>query len=179
MRNIFYLSILLIGFSSCSPQLTPFTERLVKENRWSEDQIRRIQFYLSEDILLSRRLGGSASTIEGGEIKVINGRKVEQVVIAKGTPGVVLFSPKSDRLAVSFESGGDDRYLMFGPNSKVGGRFVLLAKEWDRRSGQVTYEDKLYRVEGKSAYASLMVDLKKINKTVVNSRKAGGRTVGR
>jgi hypothetical protein len=178
MKKIIYLLLLAtVTFQSCSPKLSPLTDDLVRENNWTEDDLRRIQFYLSEDIVMSRRLGGSASTIESGEIKIINGRKVEQVVIAKGTPGIALFSPSRDRLAVSFENGSDKRYLMFGSNNKAGGRFVLLAKEWKRRAGTITYEEKLYRVEGNSAYASLLVDLKKVNKTIVDSRRAGGRTI--
>lgn len=167
----------LLTFSSCSPTLSPLTENLVRENNWTEDDMRKIQFYLSEDIVMTRQLGGSASTIESGEIKIINGRKVEQVVIPKGTPGVAMFSPARDRVAVSFENGSENRFLMFGANDKMGGRFVLLAKEWNRRTGTVTYEEKLYRVEGNSAYASLLVDLKKVNKTIVDSRRAAGRTV--
>lgn len=178
MKRIFYL--LLFGFltlSSCSPRLSPLTENMVRENRWTEDDLRRIQFYLSEDILMSRRLGGNASTIESGEIKIINGQKVEQVMIKKGTPGIALFSPSRAELAVSFEAGSDRRFLVFGPSAKVGGRYVLRAKEWQRRMGTVTYEDKLYRVQGSSAYASLLVDLKKVNKTIVDSRRAGGRKI--
>ena len=179
MRLIYYLCFAFLFFQSCSPRLTPFTEDLVRENRWTEDDLREIQFYLSESITLNRQLGGSASEIVSGEIKIIDGRKVEQVIIPKGTPGVVLFSPERNRLAIAFEEGTVKLYLMFGPNSKVGGRFVLLAKDWNRRSGTVTYDSKLYRVEGSSAYANLLVDLKKVSRTVVNARRAGGRKVGR
>lgn len=178
MRPLFYLIVAVLFFQSCSPRLTPFTESMVRENRWTEDDFREIQFYLSQSITLNRQLGGSASEIISGEIKIINGQKVEQVIIAKGTPGVVLFSPAKNRLAIAFEEGSEKRYLMFGPNSKQGGRFVLLAKDWDRRSGKVTYDDKLYRVDGATAYANLMVDLKKVSRTVVDARRAGGRKIG-
>ena len=177
MKYTFYLLLAVVLFQSCSPRLTPLTDDLVRENRWSEDQMRQIQFYLSENVTLSRQLGGSATEITSGEIKVIDGRKVEQVVIAKGTPGIALFSPKKELLAISFEAGSDKRFLVFGPSPKMGGRYVLRAKEWNRRSGRVTYDEKLYRVDGRSAYATLMVDLKKISRTVLDSRKASGRTI--
>jgi len=177
MRTFFYLTVVFFSFQSCSPTLSPFTERLVEENRWSERDLKKIQFYLSEDIVLTRELGGSASEIISGEIKMINGRRVEQVIMKKGTAGVLMFSPKQERMAVSFEEGGDERYLMFGSNSKAKGHYLLLAKEWNRRIGKVTYEGKLYRVQGKSAYAGLMVDLKRLNKTIYDARRASGRTV--
>ncbi|HKK75924.1 MAG TPA: hypothetical protein VJ953_12680 [Saprospiraceae bacterium] len=178
MRKIFYL--LFLGFltlSSCSPRLSPLTENMVRQNRWTEDDLRQIQFYLSDDIVMTRRVGGSASTIESGEIKIINGQKVEQVVIKEGTPGIALFSPNRDEVAVSFEADSDRRFLVFGASDQVGGRYVLRAREWKRRTGTITYEDKLYRVQGNSAYASLLVDLKKVNKTIVDSRRAGGRRI--
>lgn len=178
MKQIFYLSIMgLLTLSSCSPRLSPLTENMVRENRWTEDDLRRIQFYLSEDIVMTRRLGGNASTIESGEVRIINGQKVEQVIIEKGTPGVALFSPNRDEVAVSFEAGSDRRFLVFGSSDRAGGRYVLRAKEWQRRMGTVTYEDKLYRVQGSSAYASLLVDLKRVNKTIVDARRAGGRRI--
>lgn len=177
MKNVILLLAVFTLFQACGPTLSPFTERLYEQNKWSENQLKQIQFYLSEDIQLTRAIGAQASEIISGEIKVINGRKVEQVVIPKGTPGVFLFSPKTNRFAVSFEEGSDQRYLMFGPNDRLGGRFVLLAKDWDRRVGKVTYDGKLYRLSSNGAYASLLVDLKKMNKVAVASRRAGGRKV--
>ncbi|MEM1319957.1 MAG: hypothetical protein AAGG75_06840 [Bacteroidota bacterium] len=171
------LSLLLIGLSSCSPKLTPFTQRLYEENRWTNEELKRIQFYLSEDIVLRREVSGGSSEIISGEIKMVDGQKVEEIVIRKGTPGVFVFSPKSERFAVSFEGGSDERYLMFGPNPKNGNRYALLASNWRRRRGQVTYDGRKYYTPGESAYASLLVDLKRVRKVSVKSRTAKGRTV--
>ena len=66
---------------------------------------------------------------------------------------------------------------MFGPNPKAGNRYVLWASEWKRRRGKVTYEGRKYSVDGRSAIASLMVDMKKIRKVAVKSRTAGGRRI--
>ena len=126
---------------------------------------------------MRRELSGSRSEIVSGEIKMVDGRQVEEVVIRKGTPGVLLFMPEKDRFAVSFEDGGRERFLVFGPNPKVNGRYVLLASEWKRRSGMVTYEEKKWQVDNNSAYASLLVDLKKVNKVSVDSRTAPGRRI--
>ncbi|MEM0995250.1 MAG: hypothetical protein AAGI49_19620, partial [Bacteroidota bacterium] len=153
-KTIFGIFVLSILLTSCSPKLTPFTQRLYKENDWSEAELKRIQFYLSEDIVLRRVAESSRSRIEDGEIRVINGGKTEKVVIRRGTPGVFVFTPKADRFAISFESG-DDRYLMFGPNPKASNRYLLLASEWKKRGGMVTYGGKRYRVDSDDAYATL------------------------
>ena len=173
----FLAGFFLLAFSACGPTLSPFTEQLYHQNRWTEPELKRIQFYLSEDIVMRRELTGSKSEIVSGEIKMVDGRQVEEVVVRKGTPGVLLFLPEKDRFAISFEAGGRERFLIFGPNPKVDGRFVLLASEWKRRSGMVTYEGKKWRVDNRSAYASLLVDLKKVNRVSVDSRTATGRRI--
>ena len=177
LKNLLFLAAAFITFSACSPKLSPFTERLHNEFNWSDADLEQIQFYVSRDIVLQRNFSKGESKITSGKIRVINGREVEEVIIRKGTPGVLLFSPKEDRFAVSFEEG--ERYLMFGPNPKQGSRYVLLAKDWNRSRGKVSYDGKVYSTDSSSAYASLMVDLRKLRQISVKTRRAKGRTVGK
>lgn len=180
--KILKYGFLFLGFgllvSSCSPSLSPFTQNLYEDNNWSEGELRKIQFYLSDDIVLFRELTGGNSEIIEGEIKVVDGRKRDQITFRRGTPGVFLFSPKSNRFAVSFEDGGDDRYLIFGPNPKVANRYVLLASDWNRRLGTVTYAGQKWSVDANAAYTALMVDLERLQRVDVNTRVANGRRVG-
>ena len=173
-RNVFFCLVSFLVFSACGPTLSPFTQKLYEQNSWKESDLRKIQFYLSEDIVLKREDERGYSTIKDGEIEVVERGELDQVIIRKGTPGVFLFSPKEDRFAVSFESS-DERFLMFGPNPKQGNRYLLLASEWEKRGGLVTYGGKRYRVDSRHALATLMVDLKKVRKTSINSRTASGR----
>jgi hypothetical protein len=181
MKMIKYC-LLLLGFAtmltSCSPTLSPFTQNLYEDNNWTEGDLRKIQFYLSDDIVLYRELTGGNSEIVQGEIKVVNGRKRDQITFRRGTPGVFLFSPKTNRFAVSFEDGGDDRYLIFGPNPKVANRYVLLASDWNRQQGVVTYAGQQWTVDANDAYTALMVDLERLQQVDVNTRVASGRKVG-
>ena len=162
--------------ASCSKTLTSFTERMYDQQGWSEQQLKKIQFYLSDDIVLWRDAGSSKSALDNGTIKIIDGRKVQEVVFKEGTPGVFVFSPKKDQFAISFEAT-DDRFLMFGPSDKWSGRFVLLAKEWKKNRGKITYNGKIWNTSTESAYATLMVDLKKANKTQYNSKTVSGRKI--
>lgn len=176
--KILFASISLMFFlSSCSKKLTPFTERLHDQYRWTDSDLERIQFYLSEDIVLRRVMSGGKSEIAEGKIRSIDGKQVEEIVFKKGTPGVFVFSPKSDRMGISFETGGGDAFLMFGPNSKLNGKYVLLAKDWDRRTGKVTYDGKTYSTSYESAYATLLVDLKTAQQVKYSKTTVGGRTV--
>lgn len=171
------LALPVLLLTSCGPKLSPFTQRLYEDQRWSESDLERIQFYLSEDIVLTRELRGGSSDIIRGEIKIVDGREVEQLVIRRKTPGVFLFSPRDERFAISFEEGGEDRFLIFGPNPRAGGRYTLRASDWNRRSGTVTYDGRKWRVSSSDAYAALMIDMKRIRNQNVRSRVAGGRRI--
>ena len=172
------LAVLLLCFlSACGPTLSPFTQRLYEENEWSESELKRIQFYLSHDVVLRRQITEGASEIIRGEIKMVDGRKVEEVLVRRNTPGILVYNPKENRFGIGFEADRDDLYLMFGPNPKSGGRYTLLASEWKRRRGTVTYNGKKWYVDGDNALASLMVDLKKTRRLSVRSRVASGRKI--
>lgn len=178
MRHILFLALasMTILLSSCSTKLTPFTQRMYDENQWSERDLSNIQFYLSHDVVLRRDAGGSESNITDGKIRVINGREVEEVVFKAGTPGVLVSIPKDNRFAISFEEG-DDNFLIFGEGKKTSGRYVVLAKDWNRRVGKVKYHGKYYSIDTNSAYASLLVDIKKARKTIRKTESVGGRRI--
>ena len=57
--------------------------------RLSETELQSVQFYLSKDILLYRNLGINESKIFEGKIKIVDGRKVEEIIFPKETPGVL------------------------------------------------------------------------------------------
>lgn len=171
--SLFSLVVLL---ASCSPRLTPFTQKIYDEYDWTEADLKKVQFYVSQDIILKRQVRDGEAKIKGGKISVVDGKKIEEVTISRGTPGLLLYLPKDQRFAVSFDED-DNKYLIFGPNKKQAGKYVLLANDWDRNFGQVTYDGKLYRTASESAYASLMVDLKAARKVVVKKEKATGRTL--
>jgi len=178
MQRIYLFSLLAIGlFSSCSPQLSVFDRKLFETQNWSDDELRKIQFYLSEDLTIYRFLdekGGS--TITSGQIKIVDGRKTEQIFFPSGTPGVFLFRPKDEHFAISFENKGDTHYLTFGPNPRYGGQYMLLASEWEKRSGKVTYAGQKFYTSS-DAIPRLMVNLKKTTYNKTEGRTAGGRSV--
>jgi hypothetical protein len=174
--NLFYSLITIVSMTSCSPTYTYFTKSLYEQQDWSQEDIMRIQFYVSKDIVLFRSVDAGETSISEGKIKIINGQRVEQVIVKAGTPGVLVLMPRDDRFAISFEED-NEAYLMFGPNPKYDNRFALLAQEWEHDYGQVHYKDKVYTVDASSAFSSLMVDLTKEGESKYETRNAPGRTV--
>jgi len=166
----------IVLMSSCSKKLTYLTQNMYNDFNWSEQELKKIQFYVSQDIVLYRSSKEGQSTIENGKIRLKNDRKVEEVIINKGTPGILIFSPKQDRFAVCFDKD-PNKYLMFGPNKKAKGRYVLMAKDWKRSEGTITYGNEEYYTDSSSAYASLMVDIKRAQRSIVKTNTASGRKV--
>ena len=176
MRTVVF-SLVVLFLASCAPSLKYYTKEIHDDSRWSDSELGKIQFYLSNDIFLWRDVNRGESVITNGKIKMVDGREVEEIVIKKGTPGAFLFSPQKNHYAVSFDNNDDSKYLIFGPSEKVNGRYVLLAKDWDRRFGKVTYGDKVYKTTNESAFAYLMVDGGRTRRTKVSTTKALGRKV--
>lgn len=179
MRQIYFLLAglgFILVFSACSSQLRPFTDNLYENTYWEDSDLKKIQFYLSEDIVLYRELRGSRSEIQQGEIIIEDGAQIQKVVIPSGTPGVYLFSPDEQRFAISFEDD-NDKYLMFGPNPKLDGRYTLLASEWEKNRGKVTYGGQKFWADRKSALSTLLVDVKRFGKYEQEKKVIKGRRV--
>ncbi len=175
IRFILFFSILVL--SACTRQLTPFTSGLVENQAWAEPDLRKIQYYLSDDIQLERQIRKNASDIVLGEIILKDGRQIEQLILRKGTPGVLVQMPKSDKLGISFEPGRDDRFLVFTPHPKRNGTYVLSAQNWTDGRGQLNYGGNTYNTVAGGGLAALEVDLKANNSRKVSRREIGGRTV--
>lgn len=167
----------LFTLTACSPKMSVFTKSLYEENGWSDNDLRHIQFYLSDDIILRRSLSKGETQISSGKIKMINGQRVEEIIFERGTPGVFIKRKKSNHFAVAFEDGPDTRYLVFGPNNSHAGDYSLLAIEWKGRRGVVKYDNKKWKTYNRGGVSKLLVDLKKTNQISVQKRKVGGRKV--
>ncbi len=174
LQTICAAGVCVFLLSACSPRLSPFTQSLYEENKWEERELKRIQFYLSESVTLRRQLTAANSRIEGGKITAKQGRNIEEIIIPKGTPGLLTYLPRQDRFAVSFEDNAKDRTLVFGPDSRNGNRYILKVAKWDGNRGLVVYDDQNFYINRSDAPAILLVDLKKIRKTQVKKRVAKG-----
>lgn len=173
MRSVFFVLVITLLLTGCK-SLAPFTNELRVDNQWSKGDLKNIQFYTSNKIVLNRQLKSNETEIVSGKIKMVDGKRVEQVIIKKGTPGVAVAFPDAERIAVSFEIS-DQYYLTFGVNPKRGKRFYLLGKDWKGKIGKVTYDDRVFLTSPESSDVFLAIDLKRINKEDYKVRTAKGR----
>ncbi len=165
----------MLFLSSCTAYLTPYTSTTQSQTNFAEEQLKKVQFYLEGDITLYRDVSNSELEITQGEIKMVDGRQVQQIVIKSGTPGIIVKAENRDTFLVSFDADGS--YLRFGVNKDYNGKYTMMAKKWEGRIGIVDYAGKEYKSTPESIYAYLTVNMKKINNTTVDSKEAGGRTI--
>ncbi|HPG08129.1 MAG TPA: hypothetical protein P5275_19670 [Saprospiraceae bacterium] len=163
--------------AACGPSLRPFTEDFYQTYDFKEGDLKKIQFYNSRDIVLYRTAQGGNVEIREGAVKVVDGKKREEIVIPRGTPGVLVMMPKEDRFAISFDAKDSERYLMFGPNPKYGEHYTLLASDWKKYQGVITYGGEKYYTDNTSALAQLMFDVKELRRIENKTYVAKGRTV--
>ncbi len=114
--------------------------------------------------------------IKDGEIVIVDGARKEKVVIRKGTPGALIFIPKDNRFAIGFENSRS-KYLIFGVETDLGGKYALKAQHWAKNYGVVSYGDETFYTSSENAYAHLLVDVKKLRQQTVNTRVVKGRKV--
>jgi hypothetical protein len=174
MRNIFFMAVALVVLSACKT-LIPFTGELKSSNNWKDKEVKQLQYYNSEAIVLNRQLKSNETGIVSGKIKMVDGKQVEQITIRKGTPGIISTIPDSERMAISFEIG-DDHFLTFGVDNQRGGRYYLRLKDYEKNKfAIVTYFGKSYNISPTALNAYLQVNLKKINREKTDLRVAKGR----
>ncbi len=175
MKKIILFVAIASVLASCK-NLVPYTDSMKTEHGWTTDQLKAIQFYVSDDIILHRELTNGSSEIVHGKIKMVDGRRVDEILIRAHTPGVLTSMPNDEKMLVSFEVG-DDHYLSFGVNPKRGNKFVLLASDWTSGRGKVHYAGDEYYTDPGSHFAFLQVDLHKIDNMQLKQHVAKGRKI--
>jgi len=175
--SLFIISAVLITACATGSQKRSFSQQFYKDSGLSQEDLKRVQFYLDRDVVLYRVINSSESRVEGGKITVRGGQNVEEIVIRRGTKGALVFMPKDDRLGISFDAKDDQKYLMFGPNPNNGNRYSLLASDWENGIGYVTYGSSRWKASKPNAFASLLVDHNSMRKTSVVTEIPKGREV--
>lgn len=173
-----FLIVLVVAIASCSTtRYRSLTRELITTAGWGENDLKKLQFYVSDDIVLRRKVTDAKAKIVSGKIVSKDGAKYEEIIIRSGTPGTMLFSPDNERIAVSFDKTDSKSYLMFGSSDKRDGAFVLLATDWNKNGGTVTYGGKEFQTGASSAYVTLLIQTENEGNTEFKRRTAPGRTL--
>lgn len=173
--------ILMIGIasiiSSCATK-KPFTNDVRTRYNLDASKLKRLQFFISQDVTLQR--GESSSEQQeldkDGKLVISSSASLNEILISAGTPGVVVKVLEGNKLAVSFDDVDDNKYLVFGdPNNR--GRYTLMGAEWNQGKGKINYGGKVYYVMPGGASAYLKFEMKKVKDYKKTQDKAKGRKV--
>ncbi len=109
------LSAAALGLSSGCASYVPVTQELRHEHKLTSNDLQNLQFYNSHTITLRRELARGDRQVTGAhKLLVIAGKTIEEVVIEKHTPGVVV-GVDEHTLRVSFEEGTALEFQVRGP----------------------------------------------------------------
>lgn len=172
-KTIFILSLMAISFTGFSQKLVPFTTTIQEKFGLTKEDLKQVQFYVSEDIVLTKELLGKSNEVVSGKIKTFASKKIDEVFVKAKTPCLVVDTNSKGNLKVSF-SLSDEKTLTFGntPNST---RFVLLAEKWEGHTGILNYGGEKYQVSGFGYDSSLCVKMKDIRKVCKHKHRERGR----
>jgi hypothetical protein len=168
MRKIFSLIIvsvfLICSLNSCK---VSFTGALKVNLEKQELELEKIQYYNSKTIILKRVVSSKETEVLSGKVTMQNGQMIEEIEIKKNTPGIMVKS-ESNEMHIKFEPGNQKgNFLVFELSNDK--RFVLR-----NQKGKVNYHDAIYRSNGESANAELLIKKKSSRAVTYNKRKAKG-----
>ncbi|MEY3343741.1 MAG: hypothetical protein RL090_1425 [Bacteroidota bacterium] len=175
--NMLLISALLIGLTSCGSVPASFTQNTRTKYDLSAEDLRSLQFYVSNDIVLTRYSREDKKATQGGELTLLKDEVLERIVIRSGTPCLVHEVIDGNRIAFSFEDGAS-RYLVFGNIRNQDGRYTLQALDWkNEKGGLVNYGEKEYYAspESREAYIYLMV--KSLERFKMDQKVVKGKTL--
>ena len=126
-------SWLLMG---CSATFVPFTHELRARHDLSDGDMQQLQYYVSHEVKLRREAQTTGRDISGGNLKILEGKTIQEVVIHQHTPGVAT-AIDGNAITISFSEGSELKFsLRTGeamPLRKTSGSFAEPPEAFPRR----------------------------------------------
>lgn len=170
MRTLIFL-FTLISLASCKVK-EPFTKAIKEDFGLGQPELKGVQFYNSNDIILYKANKSDSKKTDKGDLVLSNQSEEERIIIRAQTPGV-LETMDGNTMVVRFENG-DKKYLYFKVREDQGGRFYLDAKDWKSGDGELEYGGETYVATQGSGSAHLLVVMRKLNSASRKERVAKG-----
>lgn len=158
--------------------MIPFTRELYNRLRAANQDIRKLQFFVDQTIILSRGTSQDKLYIDQGKLVNQSGMNENKIELPALTPGVVeLIEP--DGMRVSFESANNN--IKFINNKYSPEFFIFSGNNWENGTAEIDYKGTTYRAScatcSSVAEAKLVVRQKDIMAGDTKSYIIGGRTI--
>ncbi len=154
--RLFLLSSLILILNACAVEPVakvipnnrdnriPFTGQLRDDWNFTDIEIKSLQFYVHDSVLLSRQMTEGSKSIVKGKLVLRSGKLIDEIELPSGTPGLAI-RVKTDRLYICFE-GDCTATLTFGCPDLCGSKYGSLAK-WNDGRGKIRYGGEIYWME--------------------------------
>ena len=191
------LCIMFLGINSFKSDnaLQLFTPEM--KSRLSAVELNKVQFYISDELVLKREINNGEAGVSKGEIQLIGGRYFQIIQIKKLTPGVCLNKLPNNtihvegkelhlnaeqlqayfehRIGVSFDT--TDRTIPFSEySSGIVPAFMVLAHEADKGKFATDFDGKSFEII-KGWKAKLLVKKQEQGTTGKSKEVLNGRTI--
>ena len=168
--------LILTTLAGCGPSRVPFTQNLREKYQLKPEELKRIQFYTSNDLILRRGENKNSKETEGGELTLMKDGLVEEIIIKAGTPCLIQEVVDGNKVTVSFEDG-NSRYLVFGSINNRDGYYTLMALEWISGKGKVNYGEQTYMTNSGSKDVFLTLKVKSLEKYKKDQKVVKGKKI--
>lgn len=151
MKKILTFIFIAATAVSCSQKIY-FTKETKEKLEAKNIDLKKIQFYNAEAIVLLREVKEEELKVAEGKVRFENGRFVEEIIFKRNTPGVFAEANASNGVMIRFEKG-NNKFLPFVPSKSQQGSgniYRLGALDVVNSGGQrmavVNYDDKKYSI---------------------------------
>jgi len=170
MKSLIKILLISLLFASCSKKVV-FTSSMQEEYKFSEDRLKKVQFYTSSQIILFKIKQEGDVSVSDGKVLFKNKKDVEKIIIPKNTKCILEEVLDKSKYLFSFELV-DGRVLVFGNNGS--GCYSLMAKNWKDGAGIIEYANKTYVTTNGNVFLNIKAkNLKQLKgkERVIHGRK--------
>lgn len=178
MQGRAFKSILIIVFaamvSACASDKIPFTRQLIQEYRLSQDEMRQLQYFISEEAVLRRELdsGNLRSIDEDGVLQTEAETFIDNLIVEEETPGILEGPIKEKELFVSFEEGS-----AFPFSARREGKFRLKFRGLRGREQHFLYDGRQYTLVNRGADIHLLISKESLDEIIEEEKVLPGRFI--
>lgn len=158
--------------------MIPFTRDLYNRLREANQDIRKLQFFVDQTLILSRGTSQDKLFIDQGKLVNQSGMNENKIELPALTPGIIeLIEP--DGMRISFESANNN--IKFINNKYSPEFFIFSGSNWENGTAEINYKGTTYRAScatcSSVADAKLVVRQKDVMAGDTKSYIIGGRTI--
>ena len=174
-----YLVIFTVGFLlfSCGTKV-PVTNQLKEDYNLNEKNMKIVQFYTSQTIILIRsKTSGTQGASSDGTLVASKNSEQDRVIIPSHTKCVFDTYGPNGEVLIRFETGVGKTLKFAVRATQTAGKYYLVADWKQDKGGEIIYGNETYFATAESGSTYLMVVLKKLNKTKRKDRVVKGMKV--